>query len=79
MGVARDLGAPGQGFLTGLVQLLDSTGIRDLAMSSFGIQKEDCAKIADMAVNNTGIDDMDRYPEPLTVEDVQGILERSYR
>lgn len=32
-----------------------------------------------MAVNNTGIDDMDRYPEPLTVADVQGILERSYK
>lgn len=48
-------------------------------MSSFGIKKEDCAKIADMTVNNTGIDDMDRYPEPLTVADVQKILEQSYK
>lgn len=51
----------------------------ELAMSSFGIKKEDCARIADMTVNNTGIDDMDRYSKPLTAEDIQGILERSYK
>ena len=32
-----------------------------------------------MTVNNTGIDDMDRYPESLTVADVQDILEKSYK
>ena len=78
MGVSADANDPGQGFITGLVNLLDKTGMRDLAMSSFGIAKEDCAKIADMTVNNTGIDDMDRYPESLTVADVQDILEKSY-
>lgn len=79
MGVSADANDPGQGFITGLVNLLDKTGMRDLAMSSFGIAKEDCAKIADMTVNNTGIDDMDRYPESLTVADVQDILEKSYK
>lgn len=79
MGVSADANDPGQGFITGLVNLLDKTGMRDLAMSSFGIAKEDCAKIADMTVNNTGIDDMDRYPESLTVVDVQDILEKSYK
>ena len=79
MGVSADANDPGQGFITGLVNLLDKTGMRDLAMSSFGIAKEDCAKIADMTVNNTGIDDMDRYPESLTVAEVQDILEKSYK
>lgn len=79
MGVAKDPMHPGAGFLDGLTSLMDKTGMRNLAMSSFGIQKEDCAKIADMTVNNTGIDDMDRYPERLTVEDIRGILERSFR
>lgn len=79
MGVSVESEEPGQGFITGLTNLLDITGMRDLAMSSFGIKKEDCAKIADMTVNNTGIDDMDRYPEPLTVADVQKILEQSYK
>ena len=79
MGVSDDANDPGQGFITGLVNLIDKTGMRDLAMSSFGIAKEDCAKIADMTVNNTGIDDMDRYPESLTVADVQDILEKSYK
>ncbi|MGI6109772.1 MAG: iron-containing alcohol dehydrogenase [Eubacteriaceae bacterium] len=79
MGVARDPRKPGEGFITGLVDLLEETGMRDLAMSSFGIQKADCAKIADMTVNNTGIDDMDRYPDPLTANDIQEILELSYQ
>ena len=79
MGVSVESAEPGQGFITGLTNLLGITGMRGLAMSSFGIKKEDCAKIADMTVNNTGIDDMDRYPEPLTVADVQKILEQSYK
>lgn len=41
-------------------------------MSEFGIKKEDCAKIADRTVNNTGIADMDRYPEALTVAEYPG-------
>lgn len=79
MGIEKDPSKPGQGFITGLTELLKATKMDELAMSSFGIKKEDCAKIADMTVNNTGIDDMDRYPEALTVEDIQGILERSYK
>lgn len=62
-----------------VVSLLVQTGMDKLTMSEFGIRKEDCAKIADMTVNNTGIADMDRYPEALTAEDIQGILERSYK
>lgn len=79
MGAARDHRKPGYGFVTGLMHLLRTTGMHDLAMSSFGVKKEDCIKIADLAVNNTGISDMDRYPEALTVKDIQGILERSYK
>lgn len=79
MGVSADYKHPGHGFIKGLIYLMNQTGVRDLAMSSFGIKKEDCAKIADMTVNNTGIADMDRYPEPLTVADVQDILEKSYK
>ena len=70
---------PGYGFVTALVQLLHETEMDKLSMSEFGIKKEDCAKIADRTVNNTGIADMDRYPEALTVADIQGILERSYK
>ena len=79
MGVARDPQKPGYGFVTALENLLQKTGMDKLSMSSFGISLEDCARIADMTVNNTGIDDMDRYPEALTVEDIQGICERSYK
>lgn len=79
MGVDSDPRNPGQGFITGLINLLNETGMRTHAMSGYGIKLSDCAKIADMTVNNTGIDDMDRYPEPLTAADIQGILERSYK
>lgn len=79
MGVARDPEKPGYGFVEALSNLLARTGMDELAMSGFGIQREDCAEIANMTVNNTGIADMDRYPEMLTVEDIQGILERSYK
>ena len=50
-----------------------------ISMSEFGIRREDCARIADMTVNNTGIADMDRYPEQLTAADIQEILEKSYK
>ncbi len=79
MGVKADPEHPGAGFITALTGLLHVTGMDCLTMSEFGIKKEDCKKIADMAVNNTGIADMDRYPEALTAEDIEGILERSYK
>lgn len=79
MGVKADPAHPGAGFVTALTGLLHVTGMDCLTMSEFGIKKEDCKKIADMTVNNTGIADMDRYPEELTVEDIEGILERSYK
>lgn len=79
MGEEPDLQEPGYGFVKGLSKLLVMTGMEKLTMSGFGIRPEDCAEIADMTVNNTGIADMDRYPEPLTAADIQGILERSYK
>lgn len=79
MGVKADPEHPGAGFITALTGLLHVTGMDCLTMSEFGIKKEDCKKIADMTVNNTGIADMDRYPEALTAEDIEGILERSYK
>lgn len=79
MGVEADPKHPGASFVTALAGLLRTTGMDRLSMSQFGIKKEDCRKIADMTVNNTGIADMDRYPEALTVEDIEGILERAYK
>ena len=79
MGFEKDEQDPGSGFVRGLKELLVKTGMDKLSMSEFGMKKEDTAKVADMAVNNTGIYDMDRYPEKLTVDDVAGILERSYK
>lgn len=79
MGVEKDPSKPGYGFVQGLINLLDVTGMRELKMSEFGIKEEDLHKIADMTVNNTGIEDMDRYPKKLTVEDIEGILQRSYK
>ena len=79
MGVDKDPDAPGYGFVKGLINLMEETDIRSLSMSSFGIQLDDCAKIADMTINNTGIDDCDRYPEALTVSDLTAVLEKSYK
>ena len=79
MGVEADPEHPGAGFVTALTRLLRETGMDQLAMSGFGIKKDDCKKIADMTVNNTGISDMDRYPEALTAGDIEEILARSYK
>lgn len=79
MGVSRDPNKPGYGFVQGLINLLDATGMRELSMSSFGIKKEDLHQISDMTVNNTGIDDVDIYSEKLTVQDFDEILEKSYK
>lgn len=69
--------APGQAFAAGLAEFFDRLGVRELAMSEYGIAWEDLPVIADAAVNRTGIADVDLYT--LTVEDVLGILQRSYR
>ncbi len=79
MGLEPDSQKPGYGFIEALSKLLAETGMDKLSMSEFGIRREDCARIADMTVNNTGIADMDRYPEQLTAADIQEILEKSYK
>lgn len=69
-------GRPGQSFVNGLVKLLDQTGMRRLAMSEFGIGKDDFDRIVDITVDLVGID-FEQYK--LTKADIRGILERSYR
>lgn len=77
MGEQRDENCPGSAFLKGLTKLMDKTGMRTLAMSSFGITPDSFDKIADITVNVTGISEVDLYT--LTVGDIVDILKRSYR
>lgn len=65
-------------FITELKKLIECSPYAQIKMSDYGIKKEDLVKVADMAVNNTGIAEVDLQYQ-LTVEDVLGILERSYR
>lgn len=66
----------GTGFVRGLTTLMDKTGVRYCAMSEYGIKREDLVKIAEMTVENTGIE-WEKYT--LTKQDIIDILEKSYR
>jgi len=57
------------------VKLLDATGMRDLAMSQFGIDKDDLEKISDISI---GIG-FDFDPYTLSKNQVMDILKRSYK
>lgn len=76
MGVDRDPANPGQGFVTALVSLMEDTGVRGLPMSKYGAKLEDAGKIAEITVDIVGID-FEKYT--LTKQDVQAIVEKSYR
>lgn len=76
MGEKRDPKRPGYAFVQALIRLMEETGCRDLAMSSFGIERADFSRIAKMTVDEVGIS-MDRYT--LTREDMIQILEDSYK
>jgi alcohol dehydrogenase len=76
MGEDVDPLRPGYAFVKALIKLMEKTGCRDLAMSSFGIQREDFSRIVDMTVDEVGID-LDRYT--LTKKDMYQILEDSYK
>lgn len=76
MGEASVKDKPGYSFVNGLVKLLDKTGMRKLAMSEFGITRDDFDKIIDITVDVVGIG-CDRYT--LTKDDFRQILEKSYR
>ena len=76
MGEPRDPGRPGYAYVKALVKLLDETGARGMAMSSFGVRREDFQKIVDMTVDQVGVS-IDRYT--LTKQDFMDILEASYR
>ena len=76
-GVLRDGSDPGQGFVTALKQLMDITGVRELySMSAEGITEADFQIIADVTVDNTGID-FEKYE--ITKADIIQILKESYR
>ena len=66
----------GTGFVKGLTALMDKTGCRHMSMSEYGIKPADLAKIAEMTVDNTGIE-WEKYT--LTKQDILEILEKSYR
>lgn len=72
----KDHQKPGYAFVKALIKLMERTGCRNLAMSSFGIKREDFARIVDMTVDEVGID-LDRYT--LTKEDMIQILADSYK
>lgn len=73
----RDGSDPGQGFVTALKQLMDITGVRELySMSAEGITEADFQIIADVTVDNTGID-FEKYE--ITKADIIQILKESYR
>ena len=55
---------------------MDKTGCRHMSMSEYGIKPADLAKIAEMTVDNTGIE-WEKYT--LTKQDILEILEKSYR
>lgn len=66
----------GTGFVKGLTALMDETGVRYPAMSEYGIKPADLVRIADMTVDNTGIE-WEKYT--LTKQDIIDVLEKSYR
>ena len=76
MGIEPDEKNPGIGFVKGLVNLMEETGMRNLAMSEYGITPDDFEKIADITVDNTGIE-WEKYT--LTKADIVEILKESYR
>lgn len=77
MGSAAEEGQKGSAFVRALTRSMDEIGVRYLAMSEYGIQREDIKVIAEQTVHGTGIADVDLYT--LTVEDVMEILQQSYR
>lgn len=77
MGEAPVMGDKGQNFVNGLVKMLDKTGARELALSEYGMKPEDFERIADIVVDDVGIDSVDIYE--LSKEDIIDILKQSYR
>lgn len=79
LGMALDANAKPDGtgkcFLDALIKLLDETGMRSLAMSSFGVPRADLSRIAEISLN-IGFG-FDRYT--LSKSDVLDILEKSYK
>ena len=75
MGEEQEEGRPGSSFLSGLTKLMAQTEMRDLPMSQFGVRKEDIKRIAEISTGKG----FDFDPYVLTKEDVEEILEKSYR
>lgn len=76
MGVQHDTTRPGQAFVTALIGLMEEVGVRGLPMSRYGAKLKDMGRIAEITVDVVGID-FERYT--LTKQDVQEILEKSYK
>ncbi len=67
----------GQNFLNGLVKMLEKTGVRALKLSEYGMEQKDFERIADIVVDEVGIDSVDIYE--LKKTDIIDILKQSYR
>ncbi|WP_206597552.1 iron-containing alcohol dehydrogenase [Polycladidibacter stylochi] len=76
MGATPVAGDKGQCFINALIELMDQTGMRKLAMSDYGISYEDCQRIADITYDVVGID-LDKYT--LSKQDILEITQKSYR
>jgi alcohol dehydrogenase len=69
-------GDPGQSYINGLTKLMDKTGMRDLAMSSFGVDPQSFEELARIVVDVVGID-FDHYD--FSKQDIVDILQASYK
>jgi alcohol dehydrogenase len=76
LGEEKDPSKPGYSYVRGLTRMMDQAGARHMAMSEYGVKKEDFGKIVDMTVNQVGIS---CDPYTLTEKDFMDILEESYR
>ncbi|MEA5003398.1 MAG: iron-containing alcohol dehydrogenase [Christensenella sp.] len=77
MGEPSVAGDVGQNFINGLVKMLDITGVRELPLSEYGMERGDFERVADIVVDDVGIDSVDIYE--LTKNDIIDILTQSYR
>lgn len=77
MGTPRDAANPGMGFVNALGQLMKATGADSLTMEQFDITQEGLPTVAKNAVEVVGLD-CDRYPTPLTTQDVLELLKKSW-
>lgn len=78
MGVQKDPGKKGEGFVIALEKLIDKSGASELTMSGYGITKEGLEEVATNAIDVVGFD-CDNYNPSLTKDEVIEILVNSFK